>query len=118
WIVRGTTTRGKMQAVGDAGAKEVHLRVSAPPLRWPCFYGVDFPTREELIASDRTEDEVCEYLGVDSLGYMSLDGLLSCVSQPPDNYCTACFTGNYPVPIYPESRRFIESRQLKIWEDT
>ena len=98
-VVRGTTTRGKMKAIRDAGAREIHLRISAPPIRHPCFYGIDFPTTDELIAANRTVDEIAEFIGVDSMGYLSVPGLLSCVSHPPDHYCTACFTGRYPAPV-------------------
>ena len=98
-VVRGTTTRGKMKAVRDAGAREIHLRISSPPIRHPCFYGIDFPTTDELIAANRTPQEIADFLAIDSLGYLSVPGLLSCVSQPPDHYCTACFSGRYPAPV-------------------
>jgi amidophosphoribosyltransferase len=98
-IVRGTTTKGKIQTVRDAGAREIHMRVSCPPIRHPCFYGIDFPTSQELIANNRTLEQIQEFLQVDSLGYMSLEGLLSCASKPPENYCTACWTGKYKIPI-------------------
>ena len=98
-VVRGTTTHGKMRALREAGAKEIHLRVSSPPIRHPCFYGIDFPTADELIAANRTPQEIAEFLGVDTMGYLSVPGLLSCVSRPPDHYCTACFSGRYPVPV-------------------
>ena len=74
-IVRGTTTKGKIKAFRDAGAKEIHMRVSCPPIRFPCFYGIDFPTKEELIANDRTLDQIRDFLEVESLGYMSIEGL-------------------------------------------
>jgi len=98
-IVRGTTTRGKMGALRRAGAKEIHLRVASPPIRTPCFYGIDFPSREELIANQRSVEEIRDYLEIDSLQYLSLEGMLSCVKNPPDHYCTACFSGKYPVPV-------------------
>jgi amidophosphoribosyltransferase len=98
-VVRGTTTRGKMRALREAGAREIHLRVSSPPVRNPCFYGIDFPTSDELLASGRTPHEIAQFLGVDSIGYLSVPGLLSCVSRPPADYCGACFTGRYPVPV-------------------
>ena len=81
-VVRGTTTRSKMRAIRAAGAKEIHLRVSCPPIRHPCFYGIDFPTSEELIAHNRTVEQIREFLEVDSLAYLSLDGLLSCMKHP------------------------------------
>lgn len=98
-IVRGTTTRGKIRTIRQAGAKEIHMRVSCPPIRFPCFYGVDFPTKEELIANNRTLDQIRDFLVVDSLGYMSLEGLLSCTSKSQDNYCTACWKGEYKIPV-------------------
>ncbi len=98
-VVRGTTTRAKMAALREAGAKEIHLRVSAPPVRHPCYYGIDFPTSTELIANERTPQEVADFLEIDSLGYLSVPGLLSCVSRPPGHYCTACFSGRYPVNV-------------------
>jgi len=98
-IVRGTTSRTRLGMLRDAGAREVHLRISSPPIRYPCFFGIDFPTREELVASNRTVEEIRDFIGVDSLGYLSVEGLLSAVSGPPDHYCTACFTGEYPCQV-------------------
>ena len=98
-IVRGTTLKMLAHHIRKAGAKEVHVRVSCPPIRYPCYYGMDFPTREELIASSKSVEEIREYLGVDSLGYLSLEGLLGSVPQDGLGYCTACYSGEYPVPI-------------------
>jgi amidophosphoribosyltransferase len=98
-VVRGTTTRSKMRALRRAGAKEIHLRVSCPPIRHPCFYGIDFPTSEELIAHGRTVQQVGDFLEVDSLAYLSLDGLLACMRQTPQHYCTACWSGQYKISI-------------------
>ncbi|MFC1739167.1 amidophosphoribosyltransferase [Planctomycetota bacterium] len=98
-IVRGTTTRGKIRALREAGAKEIHMRVSCPPLRFPCFYGVDFPTKEELLANNRNLEQIREFLEVDSIGYMSLEGLLGCTALPAGHYCTACWNGKYRIPI-------------------
>jgi len=98
-VVRGTTTRGKMGALKRAGAKEIHLRVACPPIRHPCFYGIDFPSHEELIANKRTVDEIRDYLEIDSVKYLSLEGMLKCVKYPSDHYCTACWSGNYPIPV-------------------
>ncbi|NIA21931.1 MAG: amidophosphoribosyltransferase, partial [Anaerolineaceae bacterium] len=115
-VVRGTTTRGKMQALRDAGAREIHLRVSSPPVRHPCFYGIDFPTTDELLASNRTQREIAEFLGIDSIGYLSVPGMLSCVSQPPGDYCAACFTGRYPVPIGARHGKYaMERHQLTMF---
>jgi amidophosphoribosyltransferase len=77
----------------------VHLLITCPPHRHPCYFGIDFPTEEELLAHNRTPQEIGQLIGVDSLCYQSLEGLLSAVSQPPEHYCTACWTGRYPVPI-------------------
>jgi amidophosphoribosyltransferase len=115
-VVRGTTTRSKMQALRRAGAREIHLRVSCPPIRHPCFYGIDFPTSEELIAHNRTVDEIKDFLEVDSLGYLSLDGMLACMNKSKDNYCTACWSGEYKIPIdQPQSKFSFERDQLKMF---
>lgn len=98
-VVRGTTTRGKMKALRKAGAKEIHLRVASPPIRHPCYYGIDFPSQRELIATGRSIDDIRAYLEVDSLAYLSIEGLLECAAESASNYCTACFSGRYPVPI-------------------
>jgi amidophosphoribosyltransferase len=106
-IVRGTTSRKIVKMVRDAGAREVHLRISSPPTQWPCYYGIDTPTRRELIASNHTIEEVARYVTADSLGYLSLDGMLSAVagsSGNPKAYCHACFSGDYAIPFTPSSR--------------
>ncbi len=110
-IVRGTTTRGKMGALRRAGASEIHLRVASPPIRHPCFYGIDFPTPGELIATGRTVEQIRDYLEVDSLTYLSLDGMLSCGTRPPDHYCAACFCGDYPIPIDRAGGKLLLERQ-------
>lgn len=96
-VVRGTTLRKRLALLRRAGAREVHLRVSCPPHRHPCYYGIDFPTPQELLAHQRTMDEIARIMAVDSIGYLSEPGMLSCMSQPPAHYCTACFSGRYPV---------------------
>jgi amidophosphoribosyltransferase len=117
-IVRGTTTKGKIKAFRDAGAKEIHMRVSCPPIRFPCFYGIDFPTKEELIASNRTLEQIRDFLGVETLGYMSIEGLLSCAALPPDHYCTACWMGKYRIPVDTAVTKFaLEHYQLRMFED-
>jgi amidophosphoribosyltransferase len=117
-IVRGTTTRGKIRTLRQAGAKEIHMRVSCPPVRFPCFYGVDFPTKEELLANDRDLEEIGEFLEVDSVGYLSLEGLLSCAALPADHYCTACWSGNYCIPIDAATRKSaLEHYQLQMFEE-
>jgi amidophosphoribosyltransferase len=97
-IIRGTTSRKIVRMVREGGAAEVHVRISAPPTEWPCHYGIDTPSREELIASHHTVEEIREFIDADSLAYLSLEGMLASVSGPPDSYCTACWTGNYAVP--------------------
>jgi len=97
-IVRGTTTRGLVAMVRNAGAREVHMRVSSPPITGPCYYGIDTPSREDLIAANMSVDEIARHIGVDSLGYLSLDGMLESVPGGPDGFCHACFSGDYPTP--------------------
>ncbi len=106
-IVRGTTTRGLVSLVRAAGAREVHMRVSSAPIISPCYYGIDTPRREELIAASMSQAELARHLGVDTLGYLSLDGMLSAVPQGPEGYCHACFSGRYPtaLPNEPELLR-------------
>lgn len=96
-IVRGTTSRKIVGMVRDAGAAEVHVRITCPPWRWPCRYGIDTPTESELIAANQDVDQICDYIGADSLAYLSQEGLLECLSGAPDEYCTACWSGDYPV---------------------
>jgi amidophosphoribosyltransferase len=98
-VVRGTTTRGKLEALRKAGATEIHLRVASPPLRYACFHGIDFPDPQKLVATNRDVRQIAEFLGVDSLHYLSLDALLRCVKGDPQQYCTACFSGDYPVTV-------------------
>ncbi len=98
-IVRGTTTPQVMNLLRRAGASEVHLRICAPPIRYPCFFGVDMATRQELIAAHKTVPEIAEFIGADSLGYLSIDGLIQAVGLPKESFCLACFTGEYPVPV-------------------
>jgi amidophosphoribosyltransferase len=101
-IVRGTTSRKIVRMVREAGAREVHLRISSPPTRWPCHYGIDTPRRDELIASRLEVEEIGAYVEADSLAYLSREGMLRCLGGPPDSYCTACWTGDYRVPISKE----------------
>jgi len=98
-IVRGTTTPQVVKLLRRAGAREVHMRICAPPLRYPCFFGVDMATRWELIAAQKTIPEVRDFIGADSLGYLSIDGLIKAVDLPKDIFCLACFTGDYPIPV-------------------
>ncbi len=97
-IVRGTTTRGLVAMVRAAGAREVHMRVSSAPITGPCYYGIDTPSREDLIAANLSVDEIAKHIGVDSLGYLSIDGMLESVPGGPKGFCHACFSGDYPTP--------------------
>jgi amidophosphoribosyltransferase len=98
-IVRGTTTPKVVKLLKRAGAKEVHMRICAPPIRYPCFFGVDMASRWELIAAQKTIPEVRDFIGADSLGYLSIDGLIKAIGLPKDMFCLACFTGDYPIPV-------------------
>jgi amidophosphoribosyltransferase len=98
-IVRGNTQRAIVRMLREAGATEVHVRISSPPVAWPCFYGIDFATRAELIAGSLTVEEIRASLGADTLGYISLEGLTEATTLPADRLCMACFTGSYPIPI-------------------
>lgn len=109
-IVRGTTSRKIVKMIRDAGAKEVHLRISSPPTAWPCFYGIDTPTRAELIASRHTPEEIARFVTADSLGYLSIEGMRNAVGG--DGYCDACFSGEYPVPVQIQDER--AKRQLPL----
>ena len=102
-IVRGTTSRKIVRMIRSAGAAEVHMRISSPPIQWPCYYGIDTPTRKELIGASHNAEEIRRYLGADSLGYLSLDGMLKATGSEPANFCHACFTGQYRVGIAPEA---------------
>jgi len=98
-IVRGNTQRALVRMLREAGAAEVHVRISSPPVLWPCFYGIDFASRAELMATGLKIDEIRAGIGADSLGYISLDGMVEATRQGRDRLCTACFTGEYPVPL-------------------
>jgi len=102
-IVRGNTQRAQVRMLREAGAREVHVRISSPPVKWPCFYGIDFATRAELIANGLDVDEIANSVGADSLGYISLQGMVEATRQPMSALCTACFTGDYPVELPDES---------------
>ena len=108
-IIRGTTTRQLVRMLREAGAAEVHLRISSPPFRWPCYYGIDTPDRDELLAAHLSADDVASRIGADSLGYLSLGHLMTAVSADAEGsgYCRACLTGCYPtsVPVALTARR-------------
>ncbi len=98
-IVRGTTSRKLVKLLRDAGAKEVHFRVSSPPIISPCFFGIDMPTKKELIGANMKVAEIEKYLGVDSLRYLSIEGMLSLASLPKTGFCSGCFSGTYPAKV-------------------
>jgi amidophosphoribosyltransferase len=98
-IVRGTTQRAIVAMLREAGAAEVHVRISSPPVAWPCYFGIDFPSRAELLAGNLTVDEIRQSIGADSLGFVSLEGLIEATTVPAGRLCHACFDGNYPIPV-------------------
>ncbi|MEZ5093917.1 amidophosphoribosyltransferase [Nocardioides sp.] len=103
-IVRGNTQRAQVRMLREAGATEVHVRISSPPVKWPCFYGIDFATRAELIANGLDIEEIRASIGADSLGYITLEGMIESTGQPAASLCSACFTGEYPIPLPDESQ--------------
>jgi amidophosphoribosyltransferase len=98
-IVRGNTQRALIRMLREAGAIEVHVRIASPPVKWPCFYGIDFASRAELIANGLDVDAIRASIGADSLGYISLDGLIAASEQPKNRLCRACYDGEYPIPL-------------------
>jgi amidophosphoribosyltransferase len=106
-IVRGSTTRQLVEMVRKAGAVEIHLRISSPPYRWPCFYGMDTSDQSRLLAARMTVDEIATYLEVDSIGYLSIEGLVTGTGAPRDGFCTACLTGKYPTDISDAEGKFV-----------
>ncbi len=98
-IVRGTTSRKLVKALRDAGATEVHMRVSSPPVTHPCFYGIDTDNQDQLIAATKSVEEIAKLLEVDSLAFLSQEGMLQTTKEDPDNFCSACFNGDYPIAI-------------------
>jgi len=115
-IVRGTTTKAKMDQLRSSGASEIHLRISCPPIRHPCYFGVDFAERSQLVATGKSIDDIRRYLGVDSLHYLSLEGLLSCMQRPGQSYCTACYSGEYRLdPDHPEASFINQPEQVRIF---
>jgi amidophosphoribosyltransferase len=104
-IVRGTTSKLRTRTLREAGAREIHMRISCPPIRFPCFYGIDFSSKGELIACNSSVEEICDFIGADSLRYLSLEGMFRAMPTPPKEFCTACFTGKYPVKITDDSTK-------------
>jgi len=110
-IVRGTTSRARVVNLREAGAKEVHMRVSCPPHRFACHYGIDFPDPQKLIANQMSMEEIATYLGVDSLGYLDVEGMVRATGRPRSEFCLACFTGEYPLPVDPALDKFIMEKR-------
>ena len=110
-VVRGTTARARVVNLREAGAKEVHLRISCPPHKFACYYGIDFPDPKNLLANQFKMDEMADYLGVDSIGYLDIDGMVRATGLPMNEFCLACFNGQYPVPIDQELDKFIIERR-------
>jgi amidophosphoribosyltransferase len=103
-IVRGTTQRAIVAMLREAGAAQVHVRISSPPVAWPCYFGIDFPSRAELLAGNLTVEEIRQSIGADSLGFVSLPGLIAATTVPAERLCHACFDGNYPIAV-PDSEK-------------
>ncbi len=112
-IVRGTTTRQIVQALRESGAAEVHVRITCPPIRWPCFYGIDMSTRRELVASDLDVEEIRAFVGADSLGYLSMEGMVRATGMPKGELCRACFDGDYPIPVPEHAGKFLLEHPAK-----
>jgi len=110
-VVRGTTARARVVNLREAGAKEVHLRISCPPHKYACHYGIDFPDPKNLLANQLSGKQIREYLGVDSIGYLDIDGMVRATGLPKDHFCLACFNSDYPMPVDPELDKFIMERR-------
>jgi len=110
-IVRGTTSKARIKTLRQAGAKQLHMRVSCPPLRYPCFYGIDFPTKKELIAAKHSIEWIKDFIGVDSLQYLSQEGMLGAMPLPKDKFCIACFDGKYPIKAPRRISKFVLERR-------
>ena len=112
-IVRGTTAMARVKNLRECGAKEVHLRVSCPPHRHACHYGIDFPDPKKLIANQHTPEAIAGYLGANSIGYLSVPGMIQAAGRPAGNFCLACFNGEYPVPIPDGAGKFVMGKERK-----
>lgn len=110
-IVRGTTSKSRFGLLRKAGAKEIHVKISCPPHRYPCYYGIDFQQKGELIASTRSLEEIRQFLGVETLDYLSVEGMMNCATQPQPHFCNACFTNNYPTPIEEDTKKLTERKK-------
>lgn len=115
-IVRGTTSKKRVMALKQAGAKEVHLRISSPPIQFPCHFGIDTPQRSKLIAANKSVREIMNYVGADSLGYLSVKGMLSVMQEyAPTQFCKACFDGKYPIKVKNKGKQQLETRKIKLY---
>ena len=115
-IVRGTTSRKRVKAIKDAGAKEVHLRISSPPVKCSCYFGIDTPKRKKLIAANNEMEEIRKYIGADSLGYLSIEGMLSCIKNGnPQDFCCACFDGKYPLKVKNLGKYSMEGKKIQFY---
>jgi amidophosphoribosyltransferase len=112
-IVRGTTAMARVESLRESGAKEVHLRVSCPPHKHACHYGIDFPDPKKLIANQHTTEAIAGYLGADSIGYLSVPGMVKATGLPKENFCLACFDGNYPVAVPEGANKEVMVKQRK-----
>jgi amidophosphoribosyltransferase len=112
-IVRGTTAMARVESLRESGAKEVHLRVSCPPHKHACHYGIDFPDPKKLIANQHTTEAIAGYLGADSIGYLSVPGMVKATGLPKENFCLACFDGNYPVAVPDGTNKEVMGKQRK-----
>jgi len=114
-IVRGTTCKARVNTLKEAGAKEVHVRVSCPPHMNPCVYGIDFPDRNKLMAANYSIDEICKYLNADSLAYLSMEGMVQATGLGKETFCRACYDGDYPVPYDPKvDKHIMERRRARV----
>jgi amidophosphoribosyltransferase len=109
-IVRGTTSKATVDVLKEAGVKEIHLRIGCPPIISPCYYGIAMATKKELIASNKEIEEIKEYLGVDSLGYLSVESLVECIGIPRDELCVGCLTGEYPTELPADIKEYEAKR--------
>ncbi len=117
-LVRGTTSKQRVSAIRQAGAKEVHLRISSPPICFPCHFGIDTPKREKLIAAQKEIEEIRRYVGADSLGYLSLEGMLAAIkTHQPKEFCVGCFNGKYPLKVQNKGKFSVNSRKIKLYAE-
>jgi amidophosphoribosyltransferase len=113
-IVRGTTTRQIVTMLREAGAAEVHIRITCPPIRWPCFYGIDMSTRQELVAADLAVEQIRAFVGADSLGYLSQAAMVRATGAPESDFCRACFDGEYPIAVPEDAGKFVLEDRLSL----